>query len=115
MSLVCIYLPTSSQPMAERIALGIVHRPFIAQELAQEALLEAYLALAVVANAPIFVTDEILDTAGTAIPAGKTPHRSDAPVTVEQQHAMPAMTLDEKLTKVEYEKHFQRVLNVLIR
>jgi len=73
------------------------------------------IALAVVANAPIFVADEILDAAGTAIPAGKTLHRSDAPVTAEEQYAMPTVTLEEKLTKIEYEKHFQRVLNVLIR
>lgn len=72
------------------------------------------IALAVVANAPIFVADEIFDACGTAIPAGKTLYRSDAAAT-EQQPTMPSVSLEEKLSKADYEKQFQRVLDVLLR
>lgn len=73
------------------------------------------IALAVVANTPIFVADEIFDACGTAIPAGKTLYRSDSTQTIEQQPAMPTTATAKKLTMAEYEQQFQRVLDVLIR
>jgi len=73
------------------------------------------IALAVVANTPIFVADEIFDACGTAIPAGKTLQRSAAAATAEQQPTMPTAAFGEHLSRAEYEKQFQHVLDVLIR
>lgn len=73
------------------------------------------IALAVVANTPIFVADEIFDACGTAIPAGKTLRRGEAAATAEQQPAIPTAAVEKKLSKADYEKQFQRILEVLIR
>jgi RNA polymerase sigma factor (sigma-70 family) len=76
------------------------------------------IALAVVTGTPIFVSEEVLGKAGVALPEGKTLHRIDAPTTAEQleQHtAGVALVLEEECTEAEYERIFQRVLQILMR
>jgi RNA polymerase sigma factor (sigma-70 family) len=79
------------------------------------------IALAVVTGTPIFVSEEVLGKAGVALPEGKTLHRIDAPTTEEQreqQTAGEALVLEEECeecTEAEYERIFQRVLQILMR
>jgi RNA polymerase sigma factor (sigma-70 family) len=76
------------------------------------------IALAVATGTPIFVSEEVLDMCGVALPEGKTLHRIDAAITAEQpeQHsARTVLVLEEELTKAEYKQNFQRVLQMLAR
>ncbi len=76
------------------------------------------IALAVATRTPIFVSEEVLDMCGVALPEGKTLHRIDAAIAAEQpeQHSARAvLVLEAELTKAEYKQNFQRVLRMLIR
>jgi RNA polymerase sigma factor (sigma-70 family) len=76
------------------------------------------IALAVATGTPIFVSEEVLDMCGVALPEGKTLHRIDAAIAAEQpeQHSARAvLVLEAELTKAEYKQNFQRVLRMLIR
>jgi bifunctional DNase/RNase len=84
------------------------------------------IALAVATGSPVFVSEEILEMAGVALPEGKMLHRIDATTAAEQseQHAAgagagagagEALVLEEDFTKTEYEQNFQRVLRILMR
>jgi RNA polymerase sigma factor (sigma-70 family) len=76
------------------------------------------IALAVATGTPIFVSEEVLDMCGVALPEGKTLHRIDATTAAEQpeqQSAGSTLVLGEELTKTEYERNFQRVLRILMR
>ncbi len=76
------------------------------------------IALAVVTDSPIFVSEEVFDMAGVALPEGKTLHRIDAtPATEqpEQQTAAAALVLEEELKEAECKRNFQRVLQILMR
>ena len=76
------------------------------------------IALAVVTSTPIFVSEEVFDRAGVALPEGKTLHRIDITPAAEQpeQHATgTALVLEEELEKTAYARNFQRVLQILLR
>ncbi len=76
------------------------------------------IALAVATGTPIFVSEDVLDMCGVALPEGKTLHRIDAAITAEQpeQHSARAvLVLEAELMKAEYKQNFQRVLRMLIR
>lgn len=77
------------------------------------------IALAVVTSTPIFVSEEVFDRAGVALPEGKTLHRIDVTPAAGQpgQHATgTALVLEEELVKTECcEGNFQRVLQILMR
>ena len=84
------------------------------------------IALAVATGSPVFVSEEILDMAGVALPEGKMLHRIDATTAAEQseQHtaeageageAGEALVLEEDFTKSECKRNFQRVLRILMR
>lgn len=76
------------------------------------------IALAVATSTPIFVSEEIFDMAGVALPAGKTLHRLEANTAAEQsgQHSdSEELVLEEELTKAEYQRYVQRVLRILMR
>lgn len=76
------------------------------------------IALAVVTSTPIFVSEEVFDRAGVALPEGKTLHRIDVTPAAEQpeQHATgTALVLEEELEKKAYARNFQRVLQILMR
>ena len=81
------------------------------------------IALAVATGSPVFVSEEILDMAGVALPEGKMLHRIDATTAAEQseQHtaaageAGEALVLEEDFTKTEYKRNFRHVLRILMR
>jgi RNA polymerase sigma factor (sigma-70 family) len=76
------------------------------------------IALAVVTGSPVFVSEEVLAKAAVALPEGKTLHRIDAPTTAEQreqQTAGEALVLEGECTEAEYERIFQRVLQILMQ
>jgi len=74
------------------------------------------IALAVATGTPIFVSEEVFDMAGVALPEGKTLHRIGATTAAEQpvRHAAAALVL-EQLTEAEYKQNFQRVLQILMQ
>ena len=78
------------------------------------------IALAVATGSPVFVSEEILDMAGVALPEGKMLHRIDATTAAEQseEHTAgsgEALVLEEDFTKSECKRNFQRVLRILMR
>jgi RNA polymerase sigma factor (sigma-70 family) len=76
------------------------------------------IALAVVSSTPIFVSEEVFDRAGVALPEGKTLHRIDVTPAAEQPEQLAtgtALVLEEELEKTAYSRNFQRVLQILMR
>ena len=81
------------------------------------------IALAVVSGTPIFVADDILEKCGVVLPEGKTLHRISVEAPAEQVAILPfsqqpagaRLVSEEEWPKGEYEKNFQRVLNILMK